>query len=344
MKSCQKRGSDEEYVFNGGTYHPMSKLEDSQQSENAKKAIAAGVNSAINQILANGPSEVLIRKIQNDLELIFREYSVTPADAIEGLTQYYRLLYKDLCENRGFKVKEITTGGNGKTQRLNDFPDEVFLNIQPKLEKHLMQCVGQANTSAASHRNDEITQSMHEFEEWAKSIPLGGSKEKSVRAEARAIRSCLKGTAEWQKRFFVIHLTDFAAGANHLFALANADVLAGKWKWSVYTCECKLHETLNGKIYFNRGNWAEQKGLIQVSENDYFENNPIPGTNGCNCYYVYMHHLRDMPKTALTQAGIKLLDESARYIETLLETKKEQPRKSSEPSGPWWKSLFRLGK
>ena len=322
----------------------MSEPEDSQQSEDAKKAIAAGVNLAINRVLANGPSEVLIREIQNDLELVFREYSATPEDAIEELTQYYRRLYEGLCAERGFKVKEITRDGNGKTQRLNDFPDEVFLKIQPKLEKHLMQCIRQANTSAASHQNDEIAQSMQEFEEWAKSIPLGGSKEKSVRAEARAIRSCLKDTAEWQKRFFVIHRTDFAAGANHLFALANGDVLAGRWKWSVSTCECKLHETLNGKIYFNRGNWAEQKGLIQVSENDCFENNPIPGTNGCNCYYVYMHHLRDIPKTALTLAGIKSLDESARYIETLLETRREQPGKNSEPNSPWWKSLFRLGK
>jgi hypothetical protein len=81
----------------------MSEPEDSQQSENAKKAIATGVNSAINQVLANGPSEVLIRKIQNDLELVFREYSATPADAIEELTQYYRRLYE---RNGGLRSKK----------------------------------------------------------------------------------------------------------------------------------------------------------------------------------------------------------------------------------------------
>lgn len=321
----------------------MSKPKESQKSEDEKRAIAKVVNAAINRVLANGPSEPLIREIQNDLEFVFRENSVTPADAMNELTQYYRRLYEDLCDEHKVKGKKITGDGNDKTQCRNDSSDEVFLKIQPKLEKHLMHCISRARTSAVSHQNNEIAQSMQEFEEWANSIPLGGSEEKSVRTEARAIRSCLKDTAQWHKRFFVIHQSDFAAGANHLFALANGDVLAGRWEWSPSTCECKLHEALNSKIFFNRGNWAEQKGLIQASEKEYFENNPIPGANGCNCYYVYLTHLRDLPKAALTQDGAKALEKSGVYIETLLE-KRRQQHKTSEPERSWWKALFRLWK
>lgn len=132
--------------------------------------------------------------------------------------------------------------------------------------------------------------------------------------------------------------------SNRFCSRRQSPICLGEWrragrKMEMECVHLRMQTPRNAEweIYFNRGNWAEQKGLTQVSENDYFENNPIPGTNGCNCYYVYMHHLRDMPKTALIQAGIKSLDESVRYIETPLETRKEQARKSSEPNSPKWK-------
>ncbi|MCA8003145.1 hypothetical protein [Burkholderia metallica] len=89
-------------------------------------------------------------------------------------------------------------------------------------------------------------------------------------------------------------------------AVANG-AIAAKWHSSHYYDRYggTDHPERDGKIYTFRDNWASQRGLMQVGLNGYAEEITEPfEETGCQCFYEYIYHLRDLPGAMLTEHGL----------------------------------------
>lgn len=89
-------------------------------------------------------------------------------------------------------------------------------------------------------------------------------------------------------------------------ALASG-AIAAKWRSSRYyePYGGTDHPERDHKIYTIRDNWAMQKGLMQAGPDGYTDEITAPyEETGCQCYFVYLHALRDLPETMLTERGL----------------------------------------
>jgi hypothetical protein len=88
-------------------------------------------------------------------------------------------------------------------------------------------------------------------------------------------------------------------------ALSNG-AIAAKWRSSRYyePYGGTDHPERDHKIYALRDNWAMQKGLMQAGPDGYVDEITVPGEeSGCQCQFVYLHALRDLPEAMLTERG-----------------------------------------
>ena len=308
------------------------------QPEESKKAIASVINNAIDAVLKNGPVEEILQNAERTIAQTLHEHTVTPGEAVKAPIRYYQDAYKQVISHKGLPVMAVAgdEGGEANPVVLYDFSDKAFRKLQPELDEALQRCIDQVQSAVEPYQRSEIDEGLAEFVQWSQTVPFGGTKDKTYRTEARSVRSSLKSTASWHKRFFVIHSPDFYAFAEHIIACHSDQILAGKWKWSSST-GCDQHRDLDGKVYYKRNSWALQKGLIQVPDSDYFDNNPVPGSNGCMCCYEYIDNLHDLPSSALIGAD----RQHATQRHTQGSSVMEAQHKPSWKKAPWWKRIFK---
>jgi hypothetical protein len=83
--------------------------------------------------------------------------------------------------------------------------------------------------------------------------------------------------------------------------------IAAKWRSSRYYDPYggTDHPERDHKIYTLRDNWAMQTGLMQTGPDGYTDDITAPREEtGCQCYFVYLYALRDLPEAMLTERGI----------------------------------------
>jgi hypothetical protein len=83
--------------------------------------------------------------------------------------------------------------------------------------------------------------------------------------------------------------------------------IAAKWRSSRYyePYGGTDHPERDHKIYTLRDNWAMQKGLMQTGPDGYTDEITAPGEeSGCQCHFVYLYALRDLPETMLSEHGL----------------------------------------
>jgi hypothetical protein len=83
--------------------------------------------------------------------------------------------------------------------------------------------------------------------------------------------------------------------------------IAARWRSSRYYDPYggTDHPERDHKIYTLRDNWAMQKGLMQAGPDGYADEITAPGEESrCQCYFVYLHALRDLPEVMLTERGL----------------------------------------
>ena len=310
-----------------------------QPNEGAKNRIADAINAAINCILQDGPSETSIAKLKSQIEAVLNRETTSSVIAAQAIESYHRNLYETIVQFKGFPVVSVVEVGGEehdapKRKSSENFSDAEFALIQPILADALARSIMVAADSAESFKQSEIHQSLMMLDEWAKTIPYGGTKEKPYRATARAVRNGIKATASWGKRFFIIHRPDFAAEARHIFA-CHRGAIAGKWAWSRYP-ECEIHRHIDGTVYLVRGSWAMQKGLLSDDGHAFTDEVTVPGTTGCCCSYEYLYGLRDIPSPMITNAGRTLLAMSHDAVNRT----KDSLLMAQEKNVSWWSRLF----
>lgn len=266
------------------------------------KALAAVINAAINELLKNGSAPAIIKCWRDELELILDEAGVSPTDASDSVQRYYQNYLDRIIEVRGLPMHSIISSDDKQATAITGFGmGGQFELLLPKMRRAFDSCVNDAKVHAGQFRQRELLAALNTFEQWARSIPLGGTKEKSFRDEVRSVRQILKSFSKWEKYYFYAKRSNFYNEIERIIAEYNG-AIAARWRFSS-CCEEPMHKERDKKVYLIRDNWAIEKGFIDDHEAKFTDDLPLPFNDGCMCSYCYLSHVGDLPAELLTPNG-----------------------------------------
>jgi hypothetical protein len=288
------------------------------------KSLAAIINTAINELLKMGASPTTIKRLRSELEQVLDESAIQPENAVEHLRRYHQEFLNAVIKCKGIPVRAIVSDGEKTTSNIKGMGMEgKFDLLEPKIHDIFDACIKDAEFQAPLFRQQELLSALNTFEEWAQSIPLGGTKDKLFRDEARDVRKQLKSVQKWNEYYFIEKSGCFSNRINHLISESN-NTIAAIWNYrsfNIYDEKCE-HNNYDGKVYLIRDNWAIKRGFIIIdSSTKYTDELPIPNDDYyCNCHYQYLYRLHSLPIEILTPKGktelIDLRKKLAAYIES----------------------------
>jgi hypothetical protein len=304
--------------------------------EDAKHQVADVINAAINSVLSDGPDNDNVLMWQSRIEMVLDQNAPVPMAGATIVQEYNNNLFKDVVRYREFPVRSISGDAEGSSEKksIDGFSQEEFAsNILPELSELLERSATQTIDAAERFRASWIQAAVVAFQKWANTIPFGGTKDKSYRAAAKVARSDVMAVVSWPKRFLIIHRTDFMSEANHLFACKHG-AIAGKWEFSPHLCD--MHEALDGQVFVSRDSWAMEGDHLDPSKCRFFDQVPVPGSNGCLCSYEYLHDLQDVADYLLSAK-----DRTALHVSRVTPSG-DRHSVQSKPKAkvPWWTRIF----
>jgi len=288
------------------------------------KPLADAINAAINELLKNGWTPSLIKCWRDELERVLDEEAMSPIDAGDAVQRYYQNYLDRIIEVKGLPFRSIVSSDDKQAAGITGIGMEgKFELLLPKIRSAFDSCVNDVKAHAGQFRQRELLAALNTFEQWALSIPLGGTKEKSFRDEARSVRLELKSFSKWDKYFAQVKSRNFMNEINRIIAEFNG-AIAARWHFRSL-CEEPMHKERDGEIYLIRGNWASEKGFIDDHKTKFTESLSLPGNDGCMCSYCHLSGLRDLPAELLTPKGKDALADSNKRVEQILNATASSP-------------------
>ncbi len=288
------------------------------------KALATIINAAINELLKTGSSPATIKRLRSELEQILDESAIQPENAVEDLRRYHQEFLNTVIKCRGIPVRAIISDGEQTTSNIKGIRMEgKFDFFEPKIHDIFYACIKDAESQAPLFRQQELLSALNTFEEWAMSIPLGGTKDKLFRDEAREVRKQLKSVQKWNEYYFIEKRGCFSNRIDHLISESN-NTIAAIWNYNsfdIYDKKCE-HHNYDSKVYLIRDNWAIKRGFIIIdSSTKYTDELPIPSDDYyCNCHYQYLYRLHSLPIEILTPKGKTELIDSRKNLAAYIES------------------------
>ena len=267
------------------------------------KALAAIINAAINEILKTGSSPDTKKRLKDGLAQALDEAAAQPTDAIDYLQRHYKKYLDSVIRYRGLPVCSIVSSDGTQSDRSIEGigMEGKFELFEPKIYCIFEECIKDVESQAKSFRQQIILSALNTFDEWAQSIPKGGTKDKSFREDAGYVRQELKSVQKWENFYFSLKGQNFSNRISRLVDEANA--IAAIWHCSEYCGDDCNHSRYNGKTYIIRGNFASKEGFIAEEKVKYTDELPIPRNDGCNCHYEYIYRLKKLQTTLLSPKG-----------------------------------------
>lgn len=156
------------------------------------------------------------------------------------------------------------------------------------------------------NRQRAIEQTLQRFSGWATSIPAGGSEVVEKVETKTAVRKALAALPFEERRVLIDQGHKLAASINEVIARNNnaiATVWRSHWRQAGYHYR-KDHKDRDGKVYLLRGNWAQERGLVKVGPDGYYDDITAYGQEVfCRCFGSWLTSLRQLPADLLTAKG-----------------------------------------
>jgi len=285
------------------------------------KALAATINAAIDEMLKLGPAASTLGLWRDTLEQILDQAAPPAPEGAAAVKHYCQRYFNQVVQARGLTVRSIAHSDGAAARRSPEHSTAIigpstFERLEPKIRSTFAACVKEAQEQAEPFRRSELQKALAAFEQWAKSIPLGGTKDRAYREAARDVRQALKAFPQWDKAYCGHKAYNFPTAVSRLFSEGSggaspqgtqyAGPIAAIWRWGAWTHETE-HERFNGRAFVVRGNWAITKGFINQSVAMYTDQMPHPGDDNCRCHYQYLYSLRDLPPELLSREGKEAL-------------------------------------
>jgi hypothetical protein len=191
-------------------------------------------------------------------------------------------------------------------------PRQTIQSIIPSLRPELTRRIMVSADLIKLNRDQAIEKTLQRFAGWASSIPEGGSRAVEKGETKDAILKSLRQLSYEERRITIDQGHKLISSVNAVIAQqtgAIAAVWRSHWRQAGYDFR-KDHKERDHKIYLIRGNWAQEKGYLNVSAfAGYTDEITQPAEEVfCRCYYVHLRNLRDLPSECLTAKGREALE------------------------------------
>lgn len=284
-----------------------------------KKELAENINEAINELLKKGHSSTLTNSLRNNLESVLDEAAPKSIYAIEKLKRVNQELLDKVIKHKGLPVVSIFSENGENSQSVQGVGIKDFDNFEPEIRLLFDECVKDIEVSASFFRRQELDAALNVFTNWAESIPIGGTKDKSFRNQAREVRLYLKAFQKWDSYYFIAKNGNFISKLKHLAAKSNGAIAAS---WCFYKgngCIYSEHEDHNEEFFLIRNSWAIQQKLIASSNTTrYTDELTTPRSDGCTCSYRYIFSLSNLPNVILTSKGKQFIIDTKNNREKIM--------------------------
>lgn len=228
-----------------------------------------------------------VRKIEKAL----RE-SMTPQ------AEFERMIKQNM--NRMFD-RSVSHANRFTAQRLGP-------ELRALLDKRIMASVNLIKLN----RDEMIGRTLKRFVGWISSVPET-ERHYFNRRELRAeISKPLRQLPFTERRVMIDQGHKLAANVEAVLAEANG-AIAARWQ-SHYQQhgydyrEDHKERDVGGHVYMIRNSWADKNGLIVKGDDPWSDQITQPGEEVfCRCKFIYLFHLKQLPKNRLTQKGLDAL-------------------------------------
>jgi hypothetical protein len=184
--------------------------------------------------------------------------------------------------------------------------DQLKPSMRRSLDRHIMAAVNLIKLN----KEQAVSETLRRFQGWATSIPAGGSDVVDKRKVKTDIRKSARNVTYAERRVTIDQSQKFAASLNAVIAEGN-EAIAGTWhsRWRTPGYDYREdHKERDEQVYAIRDNWAIRKGLMKVGPAGYTDAITQPAEEVfCQCRYVYIYNLSDLPDFMLTEKGRALV-------------------------------------
>ena len=178
--------------------------------------------------------------------------------------------------------------------------------IKPQLRDELDKRILASVALIKLNREQAVEKTLQRFSGWATSIPSGGSRVVDKRDTKADIGKSMQQIRFEERRVAIDQGHKLMAAVNEVIAKQTGAIAA---EWRSHGRDDKSYDARpehlhrDGETFAIRGNWAMERGLMNKGVG-YVDEVERPGELPyCRCYYVYLHNLRELPDSMLTERG-----------------------------------------
>ena len=163
------------------------------------------------------------------------------------------------------------------------------------------------------NREAAVDKTLQRFSGWATSIPDQGSRVVEKREVTEHIAKPIQQVKYEARRVSIDQGAKLVSAVNEVVS-TQGGAIAGKWRSHYRRAGYDYredHKERDGLIFLIRGSWAHEQGLVKPGPAGYTDQITAAAEEPfCQCWYVYLYALRELPEEMLTVKGKKLLEET----------------------------------
>lgn len=201
-------------------------------------------------------------------------------------------IYTRLVEKGGIKKRH---------PKVSDFTIE---KLKPKMKAELNRRMWANANLIVLNREAAIEKTAQRLSSWGMSVPPGGTKAADKPEVKESISKALKQLPFEERRVLIDQGHKLTAAISNIVA-KDGGAIAVKWHshWRQNGYKFRPdHKERDGKVYLIRGNWAQQKGLVKVGKDGYYDEvTAFAEEPFCRCFGQYYHSPGELPDDMLTE-------------------------------------------
>ncbi|VWB07348.1 hypothetical protein [Burkholderia lata] len=163
------------------------------------------------------------------------------------------------------------------------------------------------------NREEAVEKMLRRASGWMTSIPDQGSRVVDKVDVKEHIAKPIQQIKYEARRVSIDQGHKLVNAINTVVATQNG-AIAGKWRSHYKRAGYDYredHKERDSKIYLVRDSWAHDQGLVKRGEAGYTDEITQPGEEVfCQCYWVWIYALRELPEPMLTIKGKDILEET----------------------------------
>lgn len=279
------------------------------------KDIATQVSEILLEFMKTGPlSDDHANNVMDAVTDHVAGSIVNVSEAVDLYRHVCDKFMEDVISSKGIPLRSVTGSEalpNTDRRFASDMPDPLLLQIQDRYQF----CLENFQIQAEKAFDDEITAFREGVAKFLHLVPVGGSKDKVLKANISDIKKTARWLPKWHKLLFTYKAASFPEEIEFLF-IRQSGPIAAAWRFSVLDVECDFrmnhdHRALSGTIYLVRDSWAMEKGYLDKDSAPCIEDVVRPKQDiGCMCNLTWLYGLRDLPSHMLSTYGQKVFEQT----------------------------------